>query len=127
MDAGVAGVNRGTAFETDSAKFEFSNNAIRALPDYKSVAAPGDDSFYPLVLIPYDTMRLTSGYIGSPPFMVKSLEDTILKGNDVLVEVNPTTAKKLGWRALMEFSITSGHSGIQLIFTTFDRPENTLD
>ena len=58
--------------------------------------APGDDSFYPLVLIPYDTMRLARGYVGSPPFMVKSLEDTILKRNDVLVEVNPATAKMLG-------------------------------
>jgi anaerobic selenocysteine-containing dehydrogenase len=49
-----------------------------------------------LVLIPYETMRLASGYIGSPPFLVKSLEDTILKGNEVLVEVNPVTAKSLG-------------------------------
>jgi len=96
VDAGYSAANWDAAFETDSAKFEFSNNAIAALPPYKSVPAPGDDSFYPLVLIPYDTLRLTSGYVGSPPFMVKSLEDTILKGNDVLVEVNPATAKRLG-------------------------------
>jgi len=96
VDAGYLAANWDAAFETDSAKFEFSNNAIAALPPYKSVPAPGDDSFYPLVLIPYDTLRLTSGYVGSPPFMVKSLEDTILKGNDVLVEVNPATAKRLG-------------------------------
>lgn len=96
MDAGYSGAKWEAAFETDSAKFEFSNNAIKALPDYKSVPAPGDDSFYPLILVPYDTMRLASGYIGSPPFMVKSLEATILNGNDVLVEVNPATAKKLG-------------------------------
>ena len=41
-------------------------------------------------------MRLASGYIGSPPFMIKSLEDTILKGNEVLVDVNPETARKMG-------------------------------
>ena len=41
-------------------------------------------------------MRLASGYVGSPPFLIKALEDTILTGNDVLVEVNPATAKKLG-------------------------------
>jgi len=83
-------------FETNSAKFEFSNSDINALPVYHSIRAPGDESFYPLVLVPYDTIRLASGYIGSPPFLVKSLEDTVLKGNDVLVEVNPATAKKLG-------------------------------
>ena len=77
-------------------KFEFSNNAIKNLPEYKPLLAPGDDSFYPLILMPYDTMRLSSGYIGSPPFLVKSLEDTILQGNDVLVEINPATARKLG-------------------------------
>ena len=96
VDAGFSAAGWDEAFETDSAKFEFSNNDIAALPAYKSVPAPGDDSFYPLVLIPYDTMRLASGYVGSPPFMVKSLEDTILRRNDVLVEVNPATAKKLG-------------------------------
>ncbi|MGD9302328.1 MAG: molybdopterin-dependent oxidoreductase [Desulfobacterales bacterium] len=83
-------------FETDSSKFEFSNSEINALPIYHSVRPSGDESFYPLLLVPYDTMRLASGYIGSPPFLVKSLEDTVLTGNDVLVEVNPATAKKLG-------------------------------
>jgi len=60
------------------------------------VRVTGDESFYPLLLVPYDTMRLASGYIGSPPFLVKALEDTVLKGNDMLVEINPVTAKKLG-------------------------------
>lgn len=96
VGAGFDGAKRHAAFETDSGKFEFSNNAIKALPGYNSMPAPGDDSFYPLILMPYDTMRLASGYIGSPPFMVKSLEDTILTGNDVLVEVNPATAKEHG-------------------------------
>jgi anaerobic selenocysteine-containing dehydrogenase len=96
VEAGFSGTNWSEAFETDSSKFEFSNDDIKALPAYKPVLAPGDDSFYPLLLIPFDTMRLASGYIGSPPFMVKALEDTVLKGNDVLVEINPATAKKLG-------------------------------
>ena len=88
--------NGSDAFETESAKFEFSNRAIKALPSYARVPAEGDESFYQLLLVPYDSMRLASGYVGSPPFLVKALEDTILKGNDVLVEVNPATAKKLG-------------------------------
>jgi anaerobic selenocysteine-containing dehydrogenase len=84
------------AFETESSKFEFSNSEIKSLPPYTPVPAQGDESFYQLLLVPYDSMRLASGYVGSPPFLVKALEDTILKGNDVLVEVNPATAKKLG-------------------------------
>jgi anaerobic selenocysteine-containing dehydrogenase len=84
------------AFETDSSKFEFAGSQINALPAYNPVSPPGDESFYPLVLVPYDSMRLASGYIGSPPFLIKALEATILKGNDVLVEVNPATAAKYG-------------------------------
>jgi anaerobic selenocysteine-containing dehydrogenase len=84
------------AFETDSSKFEFTNKDIAALPSYHPIKPEGDETHYPLVLIPYDTMRLTSGYIGSPPFLIKSLEDTILKANDVLVEIHPKTAKEAG-------------------------------
>jgi anaerobic selenocysteine-containing dehydrogenase len=83
-------------FETKSKKFEFANADIGKLPAYAPLKAPGDESAFPLALMAYDSMRLTAGYIGSPPFMVKVLEDTILKKNDVLVEVNPATAKELG-------------------------------
>ena len=96
VDDEFSGSEWADAFETDSGKFEFSNDIIKSYGDYRSMPAAGDDSFYPLILVPYDTMRLASGYIGSPPFMVKSLEDTILTGNDVLVEINPATARKQG-------------------------------
>jgi anaerobic selenocysteine-containing dehydrogenase len=120
MDAGFSGAPGPGAFETDSAKFEFSNEAIQALPDYKSVLAPGDDSFYPLVLIPYDTMRLASGYVGSPPFMLKSLEDTILKGNDVLVEINPATAKSLGLSEGKPATLTTPRASANVKIHLFD-------
>ena len=96
MDTNFSAAEWSAAFETESAKFEFGNPDITALADYKPVVAPGDESFYPLLLVPYDTMRLARGYVGSPPFLVKSLEDTVLKGNDVLVEINPATARQLG-------------------------------
>jgi anaerobic selenocysteine-containing dehydrogenase len=96
VDDAVTSSNWAEAFGTDSAQFEFSNNRIDALPEYTPPVAQGDESFYQLLLVPYDSMRLASGYVGSPPFLVKALEDSILKGNDVLVEINPATAKKLG-------------------------------
>jgi anaerobic selenocysteine-containing dehydrogenase len=120
VDTGFSGTKWADAFETDSAKFEFSNMAIKALPAYKPVPAPGDDSFYPLILMPYDTLRLASGYIGSPPFLVKSLEDTILRGNDVLVEVNPATAKKLGFSEGQLATLTTPKGSAQLKIHLFD-------
>ena len=96
VDNGFSGASWDDAFETDSAKFEFTNSEIMALADYSPLKPAGDETLYPLLLVPYDTMRITSGYVGSPPFLIKALEDTILKGNLVLVEVNPETAKTLG-------------------------------
>ena len=83
-------------FETESARFEFVNTEIDNLPGYNPVKPEGDETHYPLVLIPYDSMRLNTGDVASPPFLVKAVEDTILQGNDVLVEVNPATARDLG-------------------------------
>ena len=84
------------AFETDSKKFEFINTEINALPRFAIVKPQGDEAVYPLVLIPYDSMRLQRGFIGDPPFVIKTVEDYVLQANDILVEINPETAKALG-------------------------------
>ena len=83
-------------FETVSKKFEFTNADIAKLPAYAALKAPGDEAAYPLTLVPYDSLRLTAGAIGSPPFLVKAVEASVLAKNDVRVEVNPATAKDLG-------------------------------
>jgi anaerobic selenocysteine-containing dehydrogenase len=80
------------SFDTDSGKFEFASDG------YNPVLIEGDEGTYPLTLIPYDSMRLASGYIGNPPFLTKTVEDTVLKGNTGFVEINPKTAGKLGLR-----------------------------
>jgi len=84
------------AFETKSKKFEFANADIALLPAYAALKAPGDDKAFPLTLVPFDTLRLASGAVGTPPFLVKALEETMLQKNDGLVEINPVDAQKLG-------------------------------
>jgi anaerobic selenocysteine-containing dehydrogenase len=86
----------GDAFATASGKFEFMNPELNLMPSYVPLNLEGNASIFPLVLMPFDSMRLASGYISNPPFVIKTVEDTILKGKDVLVEVNPATAKSLG-------------------------------
>ncbi len=80
----------GESFKTGSGKFEFFTK------ECKQTKIEGDEQSYPLVLIPYDSMRLANGYIGDPPFVIKTVEDTVLKGQDIFVEINPATAKKFG-------------------------------
>jgi anaerobic selenocysteine-containing dehydrogenase len=90
------------AFETTSGKFEFFASALKtsqskdidALPHFQPVAIEGDEAAYPLVLVPYDSMRLESGEVGNPPFVTKTVADTVLKRKDVYVEINPVTAKE---------------------------------
>ena len=86
------------AFNTPSGKFEFLNRDRaeknnNRFPHFSSVKIEGDELSYPLILIPYDSMRLASGFIGAPPFAIKTVEDTVLKGKDVVVEVNPGSAR----------------------------------
>jgi anaerobic selenocysteine-containing dehydrogenase len=78
------------AFKTPSGKFQFS--PAEATLGFVPVAIEGDSTF-PLLLIPYETMRMAGGYIANPPFMTKTVEDTILKLNDSFIEINPKTAQ----------------------------------
>lgn len=63
--------------------------------DFQAVPAAGDAAAFPLLLIPYDSLRVASGPIGDPPFMIKAVEDTVIKGKDGFVEINPRTAGEL--------------------------------
>ena len=78
-------------------RFSFIPKGIAADAALKPVSVPGDAGGFPLTLMAYDTMRLSNGYIGNPPFLTKILEDTVLKQTDGLVEINPKTAKSLGF------------------------------
>ncbi|MDM8555441.1 molybdopterin-dependent oxidoreductase [Desulfococcaceae bacterium HSG7] len=90
--------------DTASAKFDFAAQAVNtdskndavAPADFKPADLDGDAKAFPLVLIPYDTMRLASGFVGTPPFVIKTVGDYILKENDSCVDINPQTAAKLG-------------------------------
>ena len=86
----------GSSFDTVSGKFEFFNPDIGLMPQFKPVGIEGDEWNYPFVLIPYDSIRLANGYIGTPPFAIKTVEDTVLKGEYVFVEINPKTARGAG-------------------------------
>jgi anaerobic selenocysteine-containing dehydrogenase len=86
------------AFPTASGKFDFS----AAESDLKTLFTPvqpeGDEGSYNLKLIPYDSIRIASGPVGSPPFLIKTVSDKVLQDNTLLVELNPQTAQAAGFR-----------------------------
>ncbi|RJQ55496.1 MAG: molybdopterin oxidoreductase [Desulfobacteraceae bacterium] len=89
------------AFDTASSRFELAASDRNdgkdgaVMPAFQAIEPEGDKS-YPLILIPYDSMRLANGYVADPPFVIKTVEDTVLKGKDSFVQINPKTAKEIG-------------------------------
>jgi anaerobic selenocysteine-containing dehydrogenase len=92
-------------FNTPSGKFEFFATGFHkagpyndddSLPHYRPIVLEGDRDLYPLTLIPIESMRLADGAIANPPYLTKTLADTVLKKNDTFVEVNPKTATTFG-------------------------------
>lgn len=92
------------AFSTVSRKYEFYPAALANIdgrsPDPKVLVGTkslaGSQKDYPLVLIPYDSLRFTCGNIAASPFMMKTVADTVLSETDGFVEINPKTAARLG-------------------------------
>mgnify|MGYP002277284253 CR=1 FL=1 len=85
------------AFQTPSGKFAFMSDAC----SYEAEGAPiaeieGKADAYPLTLIPYDSLRLAGGPVTTTPFVIKTVEDNVLKGKDIFVEVNRKTGGKCG-------------------------------
>lgn len=85
----------GWEFATASGKFEFVSETCKAGGEKPvgQIALEGDENAYPLVLFPYSSIRLSNGFIGNPPFLTKTVPDTVLKGDKLVVEINPKTAK----------------------------------
>jgi anaerobic selenocysteine-containing dehydrogenase len=77
-------------------KLALMSDAIGAVYLADRPIAQGDAGSYPLLLVPYDSIRLASRRVGNPPFMTKTVADTVLQGQDGLAEVNPKTAAQLG-------------------------------
>jgi anaerobic selenocysteine-containing dehydrogenase len=94
MDEGFMPAGWPEAFETESGKFEFFPEGLEG--GYTPVQVDGGKGSFPLLLLPYDSMRISSGYIGNPPFMTKTVSDEVLLEQTLLVEVNPRTGAELG-------------------------------
>jgi menaquinone reductase, molybdopterin-binding-like subunit len=74
------------------------NDSLGAVYMAESVDPEGDAGSYPLLMVPYDSMRLASRDVATTPFMIKTVSDTILKALDGFVEINPQTAATLGMK-----------------------------
>ncbi|MFP4445878.1 MAG: molybdopterin dinucleotide binding domain-containing protein, partial [Desulfosudaceae bacterium] len=86
------GIALETLLEGGPGKIDFS---LLAKTGGEAIKPAGDEKEYPLLLLPYDSFRITAGWsVGTPPFMIKTVADTVIRKKDVLMEINPNTAAR---------------------------------
>ncbi len=68
------------------------------LPCYIEVKPVGNPEEYPLLLSTYSSSYIASGFVPNSYLMMKNVWEFQLKGNTGFVEINPATARKLGFR-----------------------------
>ncbi len=111
------------ALETNAGKFQFvaddvnkSQNSKAGIPHFEDLGINGAAGNF--VLIPYDSMPLSTGYVASAPFMLKVVSDKALYHQDTVVQINPETALILGLKegsyANLETSVGSARVKVTL-------------
>ena len=63
---------------------------------YEAPPTVADKQRYPLLLMPYGLINLSSGWIPNPHFLNKTLFDTQLRKEESFADINPRTAAKYG-------------------------------
>ncbi len=66
------------------------------MPHYESERGEPVGSKYPLQMVPYELITLSSGWVPTPPYLFKLIPDTVLLKNDAFVEIHPETATRFG-------------------------------
>lgn len=85
------------AFQSLQKRGVAASEGIFYLPHFAPLKPSGDEKEYPFLLVSYQNPFISEGYLANPPFMTKTVWDFVLKGNDLFVELNPKTAKALGF------------------------------
>lgn len=63
-----------------------------SMPHYERVKIEVDRSTYPLLMVPYEVINLSSGWVPNPPHLNKTLFDNQLRKDESFAEINPKTA-----------------------------------
>jgi anaerobic selenocysteine-containing dehydrogenase len=78
-----------------------------------TIQAQGD---FELILIPIDNMRLTGTVPMASPFAIKTVSDKVLTGLDIVVEINPKTARGLKDQEYATLTTPVGSAKVKINF-----------
>lgn len=91
------------------------------MPHFEEILAPAEeDKSYPLVMVPYELINLSSGWLPNPPFLNKTLFDNQLRKNESYAEMNPQTASSYGLKQDDRIVIESKKGRIRVRVNLFE-------
>ena len=91
------------------------------MPHYdEPVRSQSEGSEYPLRLIPYEMINLSSSWVPNPPFLNKTLFDNQLKKEDSFAEINPKTASEYGLKQGDPVIIESPAGKVRVLANLFE-------
>ncbi|MFC1821546.1 molybdopterin-dependent oxidoreductase [Thermodesulfobacteriota bacterium] len=62
------------------------------MPHYEAPIPPADPEKYPLRMIPYSLINLSTGWLPNPHFLTKTLFDNQIRKNESFADIHPETA-----------------------------------
>ena len=90
------------------------------MPHYEPVKSAVDRASYPLLMVPYGIINLSSGWLPNPPFLYKTLFPHQLSKNDAFVRMNPKTADEYHLEEGDLVTVESPLGGIQVRVNRFE-------
>jgi len=90
------------------------------MPHYEKAAVPEGSGNYPLRLVPYAQINLSSSWVPTPPFLNKTLFDNELLKDESFAEMNPKTAAEYHLEEGQRVWIESLSGKVKVRVTLFD-------
>ncbi|MBN1833562.1 MAG: molybdopterin-dependent oxidoreductase [Deltaproteobacteria bacterium] len=90
------------------------------IPHYETPDTGGDKETYPLRMIPYELINLSSGWVPNPPYLKKTLFADQLRKDESFAEINPETAAEYGLTQGDRIIVESHQGELRVRVSPFD-------
>ncbi|UCF57127.1 MAG: molybdopterin-dependent oxidoreductase [Deltaproteobacteria bacterium] len=95
IELAVNDLARGSSMESALQNMGIAAKGDEAfMPHYEAPASAVDRKKYPLLMMPYGLINLSSDWLPNPPYLKKTLFDDQLRKDESFAEINPKTAVK---------------------------------
>ncbi len=117
--AGPATMSGSIEFISQVMKMAFIE-AKRCMPGYDGTQLSEGKENFPIIMQPYHFLMLADNNVDTKPFMMKALEDTVLRKDTLVAEINPETASQLGLKDGDKIMIRSAVSSAPAMVHLFE-------